>query len=102
MRYSIRWPYVFFNFSLAYTVPYFLGLQGSLDPEGRIVAAGATITYAGLALGPAVGSLLIEDGFANLLWVAIAAFGISLAATMIVVVPREGLFGRRVSDISAD
>ena len=95
MRYAIA--VCIFNFALSYTIPYFMGLQGSLDPQGRIVAMGVVMIYFGLTLGPVIGSLLVtDDNFVNMLWMTVAGFMLSLTTILLVVLPSEGWLGEKL------
>ncbi len=59
--------------------PFQLGILAGVDPTGRSLALAATVTGAGLALGPAIGALAIgAGGYPAVLWLACALAVVSL------------------------
>jgi len=59
--------------------PFQLGILAGVDPTGRSLALAATVTGAGLALGPAIGALAIgAGGYPAVLWLACALSAVTL------------------------
>lgn len=51
--------------------PFQLGILASVDPTGKALALAATVTGAGLAIGPAIGAAAISSGgYPAIFWVA--------------------------------
>lgn len=68
--------------ALAWNVanPFQLGVLAGIDPSGRALALAATVTGAGLALGPAMAAIAIGvGGYGAVLWVAQGLAVLSLA-----------------------
>jgi MFS family permease len=68
--------------SLSWNVvnPLQLGILAGVDPTGKALALAATVTGAGLAIGPAIGALAIGIGsYVAVLWAAGALAIVSIA-----------------------
>jgi MFS family permease len=51
-----------FNGSWNFTVPYQLAAIARIEPTGRVIGWTASVSLAGLAIGPLLGALLVGDG----------------------------------------
>ena len=67
------WINTVFQIFWSYVIPYFIIIFNDVDASGRFVAFYGTATHLMLAVGPYVGALLIETGYAPLLWFGIVA-----------------------------
>ena len=91
----------FANIALSIMNPYFMGQLGALDPKGRVATMGAAVLFLGLALGPAVASVLIKDGnFIRALFLSAGGFMVSFVMIIYVVLPGEGWRGKKLVDMS--
>jgi len=65
----------------AFVIPYLLGLCAAFDAGGRAAALAGFFSKLGLATGPAVGGLLLQEThYSRLVWLALA--GLSAAAAL--------------------
>jgi predicted MFS family arabinose efflux permease len=70
-----------------------LGVLSGIDPSGRALALAATVTGAGLALGPAMAAVAIGvGGYSAVLWLGGALAVLSLA----LVLPPERAVARQL------
>ena len=68
-----------YNFGFNLSHPYLLATMAAFDRQGRVVIFAVSAQTIGLAVGPAVGALLINDsGYANLQWFSIVFFVLCL------------------------
>ena len=64
-----------YNFGFNLTHPYLLATMAAFDRQGRVVIYAVSAQTIGLAVGPAVGAMLIGDsGYANLQWFSVIFF----------------------------
>jgi MFS family permease len=69
------------GFSWAYCLPYIQGLTAALDPHGSAVAAGASASTVGGAIGPALAALVVGEGeYRSVMLLAIALFLVALTS----------------------
>jgi predicted MFS family arabinose efflux permease len=67
------------GFSWAYCLPYIQGLTAALDPNGSAVAAAASASTIGGAVGPALAALVVGDGeYRSVMLLAIVLFLVAL------------------------
>ncbi len=79
-----------FNFSLIFAVTYYLGFCAELDAAGRVVVLANFTIAAGLALGPAIAALLLDnENYQPVLTTSIGGFIVSLAIILLVLVFRK-------------
>ena len=68
-----------FNFAWNYTFPYQMGVLAQLDRHGSVAVISLVVQLAGLALGPAIGALLLTGaGYGQILYACGACFLVSL------------------------
>jgi predicted MFS family arabinose efflux permease len=68
-----------YNFGFNLTHPYLLATMAAFDRHGRVVIYAVSAQTLGLALGPALGAMLIDgDGYANLQWFSMGFFTLCL------------------------
>jgi predicted MFS family arabinose efflux permease len=68
-----------YNFAWNMTHPYLLATYASFDRTGRVVIYATALQTIGMAVGPAIGALVIREGdYSNANWVAIALFVVCL------------------------
>ena len=80
-----------FNFAWNYTFPYQMGVLAAFDRDGSVAVVSLVVQLSGLALGPALASLLLLDGdYKAILLACIACYVCSFVMFML-----SG--GRRVS-----
>lgn len=73
-----------YNFGFNKTHPYLLATMASFDGSGRVVTFAVAMQTLGLAIGPAIGALLLAgNSFVLVQWFGIAAFAASLALILI-------------------
>ncbi|CAM3747665.1 MFS transporter [Parendozoicomonas haliclonae] len=87
--------FALFNFGFSFAIPYFQGVQSTLDPSGRLLIIGLMTVSAGFFFGPALASLLLDGkGYDNLYWMGAACFGLALVAVQLVVLRGLGKEGQ--------
>lgn len=73
-----------YNFGFNKTHPYLLATMASFDGSGRVVTFAVAMQTLGLAIGPAIGALLLAgNSFVLVQWFGIAAFAASFALILI-------------------
>jgi len=64
---SYAFAQIVYLFSFAFVVPFLYGLNGEIDPTGRMMVAASGCYLIGMALAPgAAGSVIVASGFATL------------------------------------
>ncbi|MGI9277443.1 MAG: MFS transporter [Endozoicomonas sp.] len=87
--------FALFNFGFSFAIPYIQGLQSKFDPSGRLLILGLMTISAGFFMGPAIASLILDDGdYSNLFWLGFGCFALSLVLIQTVVFRSLGLAGR--------
>jgi len=84
-----------YNFGFNKTHPYLLATMASFDGSGRVVTLAVAMQTLGLAIGPAIGAmLLVGNSFVAAQWFGIAAFA---AAFVLILIPARFHAGKTAS-----
>jgi predicted MFS family arabinose efflux permease len=74
-----------FSMAWAFSWPFFLSIQASLDHTGTVVVAGQFTNLVGNSIGPAMAALLVGSGiYASTIWMAIALSVLSLCLMLLI------------------
>jgi len=104
--YASDWPAAFAAANLvsaiawAFVIPYLLGLASAFEPGGRAAALAGFFSKMGLATGPAVAGVLLQETHYGRL-IALAVVGVVLSAVF-AVAPALALDRTRTADLPKD
>jgi predicted MFS family arabinose efflux permease len=74
-----------FTMAWAFSWPFFLSIQASLDHSGTVVVAGQFTNLVGNSIGPAMAALLVGSGiYTSAIWMAIALSVLSLCLMLLI------------------
>lgn len=82
---GVPWVFVVANCGVgitwAFVIPYLFGMCSEFDSAGQMAALGGFASKLGLASGPLAAALLLgDDNYVRLIWIAVAALVLSMAA----------------------